>query len=156
MSASVTTQKDGIRQSLKAMLSRAGMVAGFMQRVTFEELKLAQEQRWITENQSEGSAWTRLDPTYASYKKKRWASSPGGGTKMMIASGTLVAAATGRGPGMIKLISDTSFVVSIDKGVVPYAEYAAETRPIMRFSDSTVNRWKKQIADYIFKGKERG
>ncbi len=150
MNAKLEVTHDGISEKLKTMLTRANGVSTFLQRVILPEYYKAQEERWETENASEGETWTAIKPGYAAYKKRKFASFPGGGEKLLIATGKLAFAATGRTPSDgYKLITNDSFVVGINDEAIPYGKYVAETRPIMKFSDDTVNSWKDQIARYI-------
>lgn len=156
----VTVTHDGIRKSLEAMVERSKHVSTFLQKHTLPQYQKAQMQRWITENSSEGEAWAPISSTYRTYKRKRYSSYEGSGDKLMIASGGLYRAATGRGDGMYKLITDDAFIVGIDLNAtnpdgrrLDYAAYAAEKRPIMEFSDATLNLWKADIAAYITKGR---
>lgn len=153
MTARMETTKDGIRESLAGMLNRTNAMSAFLQRVIYPEYIRAQERRWETENASEGATWIPLQSAYATYKKTKYASFPGSGEKTMIATGKLSFAATGRSRDGYKLITNTSFVVGISDEAIPYGKYAAEHRPIMKFSDDTVNYWKSQIAGFVVRGK---
>lgn len=162
MNAEFKVTKDGIRKQLEAMVARGKSPSAFMQRVTLNQYKKAQVARWETEGASEDVTWEPLTSiSYKAYKRRRYASYDGAGNKLMIATGGLYQAATGRGQGMYKLITDTSFVVGIDLNAanpegksLGYAAYAAEKRPIMEFSDATLDKWRSDIANYIFKGRD--
>lgn len=160
MSTGLFLKKDGITQSLTAMLNRTKHIVTFLERNTLRKYQQAQMRRWQTEGSSEGQSWTAITEPYKTYKKKKFASYEGLGYKTMIATGGLYRAATGRGPGFLKMISDTKFIVGIDlyatnpqgRRFYDYAAYAAEARPYMEFSDATKNEWKADIARYINSG----
>lgn len=150
--------EDGITKALEGMISRANLSRGYLDRVVYKQYQNAQRKRWETENTSETGQWASYIPDkdgvlkYPTYKLKKFASSPGGGSKMMIASGKLFAAAVGPGEGHLKEVGERSLVVGIDTGSVPYAEYPAEKRPIMEFSPATITEWLEGMRDYVMKG----
>lgn len=153
MSTGISVTKDGIKQALNKMLKRSNQLAAYMQRVILPQYYRAQEQRWITENTSEGAAWHPILPSYAAWKRRKYASAPGSGQKLMVATSRLSFAATGRSPSDgYKLITDTAFVVGINDEAIPYAKHVAKERPIMEFSDATINKWKNQIYGYVING----
>ncbi len=150
MSSGITCTKDGIRESLKGMMSRTNTVASFLQRVIYPSYIKAQEQRWETENESQGATWTQIaSASYLAWKRRKFASAPGGGEKLMVATSDTLFAATNRSGNSLKIITNDSFVVGIDDTSIPYAKCAAEKRPIMLFSDDQKNEWKSQIARWI-------
>jgi hypothetical protein len=152
MKAKVGVKADGISDYLNGMLNRTQTIQTFLRRVIYPQYTRAQERRWMTENMSEGSRWTALAPGYARSKRTRYASYPGAGEKLMVATGALSFAAVGRGRGAYRMITNEKFVVGIDDTEIPYAKWAAEDRPIMEFSEDRVEDWNRQIARYIKRG----
>lgn len=144
---------DGISDALNGMLSRAQTIQTFLRRVIYPQYTRAQERRWMTENMEDGARWAPVNALYARRKRSRYASYPGAGEKLMVATGRLSFAAVGRGAGAYRMITNDKFVVGIDDTVVPYAKWAAETRPVMEFSDDRVRSWTKQVSEYIRRGK---
>lgn len=153
MMAKGLSVQDKITQDLKAMVSRANAVSSFLNRNIFQMYQKAQIERFQTENASETGQWQSLNSKYLKRKKKKYASFPGGGNAVMIATGKLKDAATGRA-NFTKLVTNTSFTISIDLGSIPYAVYPGKMRPYMEFSDATENSWSQAITDFITKNKQ--
>ena len=132
------------------MLMQTKQVRAFLERVVYPTYLKAQMKRWMSQGRTDGfgtfEAWAPLNLKYAAYKKRRWASAPGGGTKILIASGRLYQAILNQGPGHRKIISDRSLIVGVD---VPYAKYVNERRPFFIFSDEMMKGLKGKYADYI-------
>jgi len=146
---------DNISKDLKAKISRANTVSSYLDRVFARQFAKAQIERWETQNASETGQWQALNTKYATYKKKKFASFPGGGSKMMIATGKLQGAATLRdSAGYLKLTTNKSISISINTGYIPYAIYPGTMRPFMEFSDETERKWSDAITDFIGLGKE--
>lgn len=138
------------------MINRAKDPRAFLNTVILNMYANAQLQRWQSENSSETGQWTQLNQKYAKYKKKRFASFPGAGNALMIATGKLSMAASLRGPGYKKLVSVNSLEVSIDDTVIPYAKYAAVKRPIMQFGGATIESMKTVLGKYLMTGESNG
>ena len=160
MKAKLTPKDTNIEDRLKGMLTRAGLLASFMQRVTLQDYIDAQKRRFETKNSSEGATWKSLNEQYAERKARDFADAPGGGKEIMIRTGNLYFNAIGRGSGFRKEITNSKFIVGIDpagaldpKTGKEYVQYAAEVRPFMEFSELTLSKWRKKIADYVEAGK---
>ena len=148
----ISTIENGVKQNLEGMVQRGKSVSAYLSRVVWPKYQKAQNERWQTENSSQGDHWVPLNVQYARYKKKKFASYEGGGNKMMIATGKLSKGARGVDAGYFyKIISDSSFVIGMNLSSVPYAGYAGDARPYMEFSDDTLSDWKAGIRDYICK-----
>lgn len=153
VSASFQSVEDGITRSLQAMVERGRSVSAYLNRAVFREFQEAQIQRFETQGSSEGMAWPALNEKYAKWKRKKYASYPGGGNVMMIRTGTLASGAEGRDSGYFyKAVDDTSITIGINVSALPYAKYAGNARPFMSFSDQTLIEWHQGIRDYITKG----
>jgi hypothetical protein len=148
----VSKVKDGITLNLEAIVTRGRSPGSYAQRVILPLFKQAQLDRWESENSSQGEQWVPLNPHYAKRKRLKFASYPGAGSKLMIATDTLRQAATG-GTGFLKLITDDYIILGVDTGAVPYAAYPAATRPIMKFSDEQEQEWVDGVARYIMTGR---
>lgn len=148
----ISEVENNVRDSLEGMISRGRSVSTYLNRVIFRKFQKEQNERWQTQNASQGESWNSLNPVYERYKKKKFASYEGGGSKMMIATGKLSQGARAVDPSYFyKLISDTQFIIGINTGTVAYAGYAGDARPFMSFSDDTLIEWKSGIRDYITK-----
>jgi hypothetical protein len=149
-SIALTISTDGITSALKGMVSRAGLVRGWLNRVGYPIIIEAQRMRWASENATEGASWKPLSAKYEKYKTRRFASAPGGGRKMMIASGRLIAGVTGDDPkDHYKLVEDTKLSVGT---TVPYAEYANEARNFTELSSTTTKELADKLGEYIRTG----
>lgn len=151
MNAQFSKKSDAISRfsdAMQAMVSSDDLSAFFARQI-YPMYQLAQKNRWVTENASENGQWRELNAEYVKYKKKKYAGYPGGGTKKVIATGKLVAAATGEGPGLNKFITANQMRLAIDLGQIPYAKYVANEFPIMSFGPQTIGLMKSAIASYI-------
>lgn len=144
----------GFEDRMNALVSRANTLEGYLNRVVFRQYQKAQLKRWQTENASEGTKWTELNPKYARQKVRRYASFPGAGKALMIATGKLVDAATGRDTsGLTKITSATGIRIAINLGEVPYAAYAAKERPFMKFGPTTLGEMRSGLKNFIRTGR---
>lgn len=150
MSASFTQTSAGIEASLNGMISRSKTMSSYLNRTLFQQYQTAQLNRWQTEGSSEKMPWAPLNPKYERYKKKKFASYPGAGNALMIATGHLSAGATAQDSTYFyKQVTDSQFVVGLNVGALPYAPYPGVLRPYMQFSQETMDSWRKGIADYV-------
>ena len=150
MKASIKSQENKILGKLNEMLSQTRQVRAFLERVVYPTYLKAQMKRWMTVGRSDGfgtlEPWKPLSAKYAAWKKRRWADAPGGGTKVLIASGRLYKAVMNQGPGHRKIISDRSLIVGVD---IPYAKYVNESRPFFIFSDEMMDGLKDKYKKFI-------
>ncbi len=103
--------------------------------------------RWASENATEGGSWRALNASYAIQKLKRYANFPGGGRKMLIATGRLVDSVTGDNKqDHYKLVAGNR----LETGTrVDYAKYVAEDRPFTAFGQTTVKDLTDSLNSYI-------
>lgn len=138
---------DGIGDVLRGMIDRAGTVRGWLNRVAYPKIIAAQRQRWMTEGASEGDGWEPLTPKYARYKLKKFASYPGAGQKLLIATNRLVNGMTGDNRNdHYKLVTETRLEVGT---TVPYGKYVNERRNIVDLGPDTVSELTDGLRDYI-------
>lgn len=155
MKASFLKIRSGIENDLKAKLTRAQSIKTFFMRVTLNQYYNAQKMRWDTENRSEEEEWLPLSPEYKKEKEKKFAEYPGSGRQLMIATGKLAKSATGMDlEGQEVIATDTSLTINLNTSYLPYAEYAAEVRPVMEFSDKTISEMHAKLRQFIIKGVE--
>jgi hypothetical protein len=138
---------------LNEMIENGMNPASFLNRVVYPEYQRAQQKRWMSEGESQGSRWHPLNEEYRWLKEYTMADMPGGGTKMMIATGRLIESVTGLSVGANPSgIKDHRKAVSINTLVVgtsvEYAEYAA-IRPFMNFSPAWRKIIKQKYSDYM-------
>lgn len=142
---------DGAGNKLRAMLDRSGLIRGWLNRVAYPLIIEAQRIRWASENASEGSSWPQLNPSYATAKLKRFAAFPGGGRKMLIATGRLVESVTGDNTkDHYKLVEERRLTVGT---MVGYAKYVDEDRNFTTFGKATKDNLTKRLNQYIQEGK---
>ena len=149
---SLSISVDGIGDYLKGMLDRAGLVRGWLNRVAYPMIIKAQQMRWMTEGASEGDGWAPLkNESYRKYKLKKYRDYPGGGRKLLIATGRLYQGMDGENTAdHYKLVTDTSLEVGT---TVSYAKYVNETRNIVDLGPETVDALVSGLSDYIITGK---
>lgn len=166
MSTGIEEVSDDFQEKMKSLMSRASSFQGASARI-YALYQLFQTQRFETENSSEGNQWDDLTEKYQKQKLKRFASYPGNGSKMMIATGTLAGAAIGPGAPFASegisahraLFTKNSMQISIDTSGVNaagkkfvYAKYANEKRPFMSFSADHIEQMKETLMKYVLKG----
>lgn len=161
MSTGITSVKNDFQITVDKMMSQAGSIPAAMARVYSIYQKL-QTQRFMTENESEGERWRPLSTKYAQRKSKQFGKYPGGGSKLMIATGTLAGATIGPGApfdGVDRhrfITTSTGMTVSVEQTgknaagrPFTYPEFAAEQRPIMRFSEASIDKMKEELKKFI-------
>lgn len=169
---------DGISEHLKKMLDRSNRPQGFNARVAYPMILAAQRKRFMTENESEGDKWAPLstkpffafwetDPKlkkqwpggYREYKKTKFASFDGHGTKTLIATGELLNANIGKSKRHRRIAENTrvGFEVSTDQST-EYFQYLIDgtdkmpPRPWNQIGNRTRDEIAKRFADYIVGG----
>lgn len=154
--------EDGVGKYLDALISRTGSKRTFIQRVIYPMYQDAQQQRWKSENRTEGTAWADINSEYKFNKPRLFASYPGAGRLMMVATGKLFYSVRGPGRGFI---ADSSEGISNHRKVIgdgymeiyttlPYAADAGSKRPFMTFSQDTIQEWVEKFRDWLDSGKE--
>ncbi len=156
MSKEAFSFQDNITKSLKGMVDRANAMSSYLNKNLFKQYQKAQIARFESENETETGQWQPLNTKYLAQKKKKASKNswPGAGNAIMIASGKLKDAATARSQDYLKLVTNTSFTVSINTGAIPYAIYPGVMRPFMEFSQETEDEFSKGITDFITKNLE--
>lgn len=148
-------QNDPLTAALEGMLTRANTVQAYLNRVVWRQYQDAQQKRWITENSSEGASWKKLTPAYEKRKKTIYASFPGAGNALMVATGKLSSGAMGRDSQYFyKEVTSKGMKVYVNRDALPYAAYVAEDRPYMEFGQDTMNTIVKGLGDFMIEGKE--
>lgn len=146
-SIKLTVSTDGISRQLNSMLSRSGLVRGWLNRVGYPLVIEAQRLRWASEGASEGESWEPLNPRYATRKLKKWKAAPGGGRKMLIASGKLVDSVTGDNTAdHYKLVENTKMEVG---SLVLYAKWVNEKRNFVRLGPNTIKTLSDKLNQYL-------
>lgn len=153
--------QDGISRSLRSMETRSKTVQGYLNRVVYPLYQNAQRLRWQSENGTQGTKWLPYERTFASsgaaaayrrHKLKKFAAAPGGGRKLMIASGRTFQSVIGPSIDHRKLVTARSIKIAT---VVPYARYANDARPFDEFNEEFKVRIRKGIAKYLVTGRMR-
>lgn len=147
--------KSAINRMHGDMLRVGNRVDAALAREIYRIYQNAQRARWMSENKSEGRPWKALNPTYQVKKIKRFAAYPGGGRKMLIATGALQASVIGTDTKHHRrLIERNRMVVAT---TLPYAAYVAEVRPFMEFGKATKAKIRAAIKKYwvgLLKGRK--
>lgn len=143
---------DKINSRLDGIVSRGKSLRSYLNRVVYKQYQQAQIRRWNTENKSEGAQWKPLNSDYAAYKRKKYASYPYSGSRLLVATGTLLKSVVGLDPKYHrKIVTNTGITIMT---TLEYAPYVAKTRPFMKWSRQT----KREIIDgmkrYLFTGRQ--
>lgn len=150
-SAGISFVSNGVDKLIKKLTDRSNKIDAGLARDVTTMFSNAQRKRWMTEGGSEGKTWDRLNPTYEKYKRTRYAGFPGGGRKLLIATGQLVAASTGVDTKYFARLIDKNRITFVIK--VPYAKYVNEHRDFIKFSPATRKKIVKRLAEWYFHGK---
>lgn len=131
---------------LQKKVNRAKNPAAFLRNVAYPMYQRFQRQRWMTQNASEGDKWKPLNPRYAKSKLRRYADFPGGGQRMMIATGRLFASVIGPSKDHRRLIKGSKMIISTG---VEYAEDANSKRPFFPLSDRSKNQIYREFQKWV-------
>lgn len=154
--------RNDLEKRLAEMLEKSGKAAAARVYPLYQKL---QAKRFETENASEGAKWKPIKKEYAEYKKEKFASYPGQGTKLLIATSTLGAAVIGPGSPFgktaqhVALFKNRSMEIMVKEGgknkdgkPFTYPKYVAETRPFMEFSAASIKLMKEEITKFLIGG----
>lgn len=143
----MTAKRNALAGFHEHMVSRVGKLQGYVNRVIYEQYKEAQRDRWETEGASEGRPWPQLSQKYARQKLKRYATYPGSGRKLLIATGKLVDAVSGKDSTFHrKLVTNDKMIISV---TVPYGSFVNERRPFMRMGEATIKKMRDGLIKYM-------
>jgi len=149
MATGFTKISSGIEDQLKGMVDRSRDMTSYLNRVVYQQYKNAQRQRWITEGSSEGPKWKALNKGYAKSKLTRFASYPGGGRHILIATGELQKSVIGPGGGHRKIVTDHSIEIN---WTTDYADKVNDVRPFSAFGNKTNQEIYDGIAKFLISG----
>lgn len=152
MSELFNSINNAVTKSLEAKLKRANLITAFLNRVIYPMYQNAQRLRWTSQNTTEGPQWAALTSrAYAIRKAIRFASFPGGGQQLMIASGRLFNSVTGDDlADHKKLVEGNSLIILTS---VPYAQYVDPVRNFSTMGKNTLDDMKQATRDYLMAGK---
>jgi hypothetical protein len=113
----VKTVQNGVSKNLADITKRSKALRSYLNTTVYTQYQNFQMKRWMSQGSSEGDQWKPLSKRYEEYKKRRYGGGPrfiagkpgqgrwkragnhptypGRGTKMLIATGTLVSAVVG-------------------------------------------------------------
>lgn len=161
MATGISKIKDDFSIQIDKMTSQAKSIPAAMARI-YPMYQKFQTQRFMTENASQGRTWDALSPTYSERKRRQFAKYPGGGTKLLIATGTLAGAVIGPGAPFAGtdrhrfMTTSTGMTISVeqtgnnaDGKPFNYAGYVAEKRPFMEFNQASIEKMKKELMKFI-------
>lgn len=153
MGKSVKFSATGIQQYLNAMIDRARIGTGWLNRYAYPRLIQMQRDRWQSEGASEGNAWQAIKPSYKAYKLRKFADYPGSGSKLLIATGRLVNSMTGDTKAdHWKMVKGNELTMG---SLVPYAKYVDEVRDITTIGNDTMDDLADSYVQYIMTGNVR-
>lgn len=141
-----------LEEKLKNFKKVSGQTGGVLQRAVLPIYKNAQMKRWQTANTSEGvgGKWAPIkDKKYAKRKLVKYASYPGGGRKLMVATSELsAAAALSKFDHASVILSGSRLTITIK---LPYASFVNEVRDFTHFGPITTDKIKAEIKKYVVK-----
>ncbi len=132
------------------MIKRGKNVSAYLNRQLFTQFKLAQQERFQTQNASQQGSWRPLDPLYLRRRRKKW---PASGNAILVRTQRMALGAQALDSSYYyKTVSDDRFILGINLSALPYAKYPGRSRPFMSFTEETLTKWHRGISNYIFKG----
>ena len=151
MKPSIKQVENTVTKRLDEIVSRSSGMQGYFMRNVYRQYQKAQQERWKSENKTEGNRWSPLEPTYKRRKLTRFKDYPGHGTKMLVATGKLFQSVIGPGEFHVVQATDSYLFVST---TLDYAKWVAEERPFMKFGQKTLGTIRRGISDFIVRGKK--
>lgn len=148
----ITAIQSGVQAKLQMMVEKGKSMSSYFNRITFQNFKNVQNARFQTENASQGDKWEPIDPEsrYGKLKPKKFATYPGAGRALMVATGKLASGALAKdSANYYKAVTDRSFIIGMNLDSVPYAKHAGDARPYMTVNSETLAIWKKNIVAYM-------
>ncbi len=152
--------KKTLDKAFKNLLTSNRFFPGWANRILIPEYGDMQLRRWKRKNSESGGVWHPLNKTYAKSKLRRYASMPGGGRTMMIATSRLLAGiippknraeAGVKGPKeeFRKAVTKNSVILTTS---VPYAKEVNEEREFTSVSQEQRRKWALEYAKYLARG----
>jgi len=148
---SLTAMSRGIEEYLDGMVKRANLIPGYLTRVVYKQYQKSQRDRWQQENDGpdwEGGRWKPLSSAYAKRKLVKYSRFPGGGRKLLIATGRLSKGVIGPSPEHQRVVEGNRLRINTS---VPYAVYVDAVRPFSTWSPVFYSRIYKGLEDYLLK-----
>lgn len=149
MSKKIKITKNDLERKIRRIVDRRNNIILFFKRVTFEQYKRFQLERWKTENVSQGKRWKPLGEKYKKYKIVKYRNYPGKGTKLLVATGNLLRATVDK---PFFLATRNWVKISTNTSKAYYAEYVHKNRPISGFNNATMNKFIAALKRYIVTG----
>lgn len=138
---------------LEGIVSRAKASRTFLNRNVLGWYRNVQRTRWMTENNSEGTQWTALNPAYKKRKLTQFRGYPGNGNTMLMATGALFKSVIGPGPGFRKVVTDRQLIIGTS---IPYASYVDEVRTFTTYGEESRRELLTQYAKFLAWGTING
>lgn len=149
---------NGVKKLHDKMLDKASK-AGVLARDIYTLYRNAQVKRWESAGSSEGTSWAALKASTIAQKKKRYRDYPEGGSRTLIATGTLLAVTVGtklsaknpEGGGVLKHkmeANKTRLYVGVSGS---YPAYVDQVRPFMVFGKPFYKAVNAKAREYFFK-----
>lgn len=149
---SLQMKVDKINNRLDAIVGRCKSMRSYLNRVVYHQYQQAQIRRWNTENISEGQNWKPLNPQYQLAKRKRYAGFPYSGSRMLVATGTLLQSVVGTAPRYHrKIVTNTGITIMT---TLEYAPHVADVRPFMKWSRQTKREIISGMKRYLTTGRQ--
>ena len=152
------TKKAEVTAALNEMVSRAGNISGYLNRVVYDQYKLLQIKRWKSYNASMDftkGRWADLDKNYADWKRRKYKTYAYQGKRIGIATGLLFQSIVGEKNGISfhnKITTNHSLKIFVS---LDYAKYYDLKRTTSSWHPKTLERIEKGITNYVRTGELR-
>jgi hypothetical protein len=156
MKATMKKVHDGVGKEIDSMFNRVKLIDGWLNRVAYPAYQTYQIERIEKKNPRNGG-WAPLNPVYAKRKLTKYASAPGGGRFIGVATGKLAGSLVGKSSeapefvpskfsGHRKIVSGGRLTIAT---TVEYARYFDENRTITKFAPEFYAALKRKLSSYL-------
>jgi len=128
--------------------SQAGLQA-YLARNVYKQYQKAQMKRWQTQGSSGTGQWAELSEAYAATKRVKFASYPGHGVTLLVATNRLQKSVIGTSGEHRLMVAERSIRIAT---VVPYAEYVNDARQFEKLGEKTTREILNGIKRFLAKG----
>lgn len=141
----------------EAMVQVQSASVTFFRRALYPLYRIKMEQRWISQNASEGQTWKSVSEKWKEKKialRNKDAAKYPGGDKLMVFTSTLFKAVVGRDKTYHRLaITPKEMKVST---TLPYAPYVNDVRPFTGFGDVTNDEIRTKLSRFLLNSLKKG
>lgn len=142
--------RNDFEKRMNGMINSGGLFRGFLNSTIYSIYQKAQDERFRSENQSEGRKWKQVRRDYRIRKIREKQRDPNrfpGGDRILIHTGELSRSVVGSDLKFHrKIVSERSITIAT---TLEYAGFVAETRPFMSFGRTTQKKFSDAVKRFV-------